>query len=122
MGAPPPSRLPCEHAERDSAADAAVRAGGVDVTLDLGGRLLGSERAGRARRHALAARGAHRRGHGAVAEDADLRRVATPQERNRPDLLDVVARDRATAAQDARLAVEDEEGLGRVDLEAVERR
>ncbi len=37
------------------------------------------------------------------------------------DLLDVVARRRAPAAQDAGLAVQDEEGLGGVGVEAVER-
>ena len=47
----------------DAAADAAVRAGGLDPPHDRRRRLLGPERAGRARGHALAARGAHRRRH-----------------------------------------------------------
>src|SRR5207249_659501 len=107
-GAPPPSRLPREHANRDAAANATVRARRLDGARDLGWRFFRPQRAGRARRHALAARGAHGRSYGAVAEDADLRRVAAPEQRDRPDLLDVVARDRAAAAEDARLAVEDE--------------
>src|SRR5439155_20347650 len=94
------------HVHADAAADPTIRAGGLDVARDLGRRLFRPQRARRARRHALAARGADRRGHGAVAEDADLRRMASAQERDRPDLLDVVTRDGAAAAEDARLAVE----------------
>ena len=90
------------------------------MARDLSGRLLRPQGARRTGRHALAARGADRRRHRAVAEDAHLRRVASAQERDRPDLLDVVARDRAAPAQDARLTVEDEEGLARVHLEAME--
>src|SRR5213594_3597999 len=48
----------------------------LDAARGLGRRLFRPQRARRARRHALAARGADRRGHRAVAEDADLGRVA----------------------------------------------
>src|SRR2546426_5842095 len=40
------------------------------------------------------------------SEDADPRRVGAAEKRDRADLLDLVARDRATPAEDARLAVE----------------
>ena len=47
--------------------------------------------------------------------------MPAPEHRDGADLLHVVAGRGAPAAQDARLAVEHEEGLGRVGLEVVER-
>ena len=110
------------HLQLDPAAHAAVGAGGRDRPGDLARRFLGPQRARRARGHALAARRAHRRGHRPVAEDADLGGVAAAQERDGPDLLDVVARDGAAAAEDAGVAVEDEERLARVLVVGVQRR
>ena len=104
----------------DPAAHATIGARGLDAPVDRRRRLLRPERARRTRRHALAARRADRRRHGAIAEHADLHRVAAPEHRDRADLLDVVAGDRAAAAEDARLAVQDEERLGVVGLELVE--
>ena len=47
--------------------------------------------------------------------------MPAPEHRDGADLLHVVAGRGAPAAQDARLAVEHEEGLGRIGLEVVER-
>ena len=58
----------------------------------------------------------------AVAEHADPRVVAAADQGDGADVLDVAAGHRAAAAEDAGLAVEDEEGLGRVDGEPVVRR
>src|SRR5207244_11534259 len=101
---------------------AAVGAGGRDGAGDLARRLLRPQRARRTRGHALAARRAHRGGHRPVAEDADLGRVAATEERDGPDLLDLVARDGAAAAEDAGVAVEHEERLARVLVVGVQRR
>src|SRR5439155_830874 len=110
------------HLQLDPAAHAAVGAGGRDRPGDLARRFLGRRHARRGRGHALAARRAHRRGHRPVAEDADLGGVAAAQKRDGPDLLDVVARDGAAAAEDAGVAVEDEERLARVLVVGVQRR
>src|SRR2546426_12579750 len=56
------------------------------------------------------------------SEDADPRRVGAAEKRDRADLLDLVARDRATPAEDARLAVEHEARFARVHVEAVQGR
>src|SRR2546426_9752092 len=122
MGAPPLARLARDDIDHEAAADAAVGAGRLHAARDPRRRVLRGERPRRTRRHALAARGTHRGGQRAVAEDADLGRVTAAEERDRADLLDLVARDRAAPAEDARLAVEHEERLGRVDVEAVEGR
>src|SRR5436305_436698 len=81
--------------------DGEVGARRVDVPGNLGRRLLGTERARRARGHALAAGGADRGRHEAVPGDADLHRVTAAQHGDRADLLDVVTGGRAAAAQDA---------------------
>src|SRR5882724_1702212 len=117
-----PLGLPLAHPQHDAAAHAAVGAGGRDGAGDLARRVLGPQRARRARGDALAARRAHRRGHGPVAEDADLGGVAPPEERDGADLLNVVAGDGAAPAEDAGVAVEDEERLARVLVVDVQRR
>ena len=122
QGARPPARLPRDDIDHEAAADAAVGAGRLHAAGDRRRRLLRRERPRRARRHALAARGADRRGQQVVAEDADLRRVTAPEERDGADLLNLVARDRAASAEDARLPVEHEERLRRVQVEAVQGR
>ena len=95
----------------DATADAAVGTRRLHDPLDLRGRFLRAKGAGRTRGHALTARGAHRRGHRAVAEHADLHRMAPPQQRDRADLLVVVAGHRAAAAEDAGVAVQHEKDL-----------
>ena len=110
------------HRVDDAAAHAAVGAGGLDAPLDPGRRLLGTKGAGGAGGDALAAGRADRRRHEAVAEDADALGVAPAHEADRADPLDVVARRRAAPAEDAGLAVEDEERLRVVDRVPVKRR
>src|SRR5256712_3202612 len=122
MVSPPLARLARDDIDHEAAADAAVGAGRLHAAGDPRRRVLRGERPRRTRRHALAGRGAHRGGQRAVAEDADLGRVTAAEEGDRADLLDLVAGDRAAPAEDARLAVEHEERLGRVDVEAVEGR
>src|SRR5437773_1609301 len=65
----------------DPAAHATIGARGLDAPVDRRRRLLRPERARRTRRHALAARRADRRRHGAIAGHADLHPVAAPQPR-----------------------------------------
>ena len=110
------------HRVDDAAAHAAVGAGGLDAPLDPGRRLLRAKGAGGAGGDALAAGRADRRRHEAVAEDADPLGVPPAHEADRPDPLDVVARRRAAPAEDAGLAVEDEERLRVVDGVPVEGR
>ena len=96
----------------ERAADAAVRADGID-RLELLARAdrhvadrLVDQRARRARGHALAARDAARLPHRIVQVERDPRRIALARAPDHVVALDVVARAHAAVAQDARVVVD----------------
>jgi hypothetical protein len=123
------ARLLAPVGERDRAAllvyvvgqrapDAAVRADRVD-RLELLARpdrhvadRLVDDRAGRARRHAFAARHARGLAHRVVQVERDPRRVPLAGAADHVVALDVVARSHAAVAQDARVVVDRDHRVG----------
>src|SRR4051794_29371323 len=106
--------------EGQRAADAAVRAHGVDLA-QLGPRpdrhvadRLVRQRARRARGDALAARHARRLAHRVVEVERDAGRVALARAADDVVALDVVARPDAPAAQDARVVVDGDDRVREV--------
>src|SRR3954454_11086328 len=103
--------------EGQRAADAAVRAHGVDLAQlgarpdrDVADRLV-RQRAGRARGDALAARDARRLAHRVVEVERDPRRVALARAPDDVVALDVVAGADAAVAEDARVVVDGDDGV-----------
>src|SRR5882724_9497110 len=108
--------------ERDAAADAAVRAGRLDFARDGSRGLLRPQCARGAGGDALAAGGAYGGRHEAVARDPHPHVVATADQRDGADQLDVIAGRGAATAEYAGLAIEHEEALGCVHRKAMMRR
>src|SRR5712692_6114271 len=103
------------HVKLDAAADAAVRAGSVDLIDRLRPNFLGKDRACRTGRETRAARGADRLAQGLILEGPDFHRSPAAEQRDGADVLHVVACADAARAQNALLHVQDEERIARVD-------